>query len=538
MNFISRIYNYLNTFYQQYSGLINRLGLCFLAGILLLSVTNTTNYDLHFFARGEQQISSQILIVHLPNQEESIHKAVEFLASLKPQGILAPVNKNEKKWFSDYSEVTMLPKKGFRPESDGIIRSLKIPEQVIETLGLIYSEHTTKDGHLINFRGDRNTFPSIFYFEIQTQKILPAIIKNKIIIINVEDDESEPLKTPVGDLSPAEILANIIDNILLNRWITPVPFWISVLFCLVITLLIAFLVIALPANLAFLGIFLSVLTNCSMSFFIFDHFYLWLPLMAFNTQILITYLVFVNYKLNKKEQFAWQLKKEQLYQEEMSELKKNFLNLFSHDLKTPIAKILAQIDILDSKSQSGEQLDDGFAKIRKYSHDLNSHVKNILKISQIEANRLAIKKQPCDINELIKSTFSNLQPLASEKNITLIHNLEPLFSINCDKDLVQQIILNLVENAIKYSPDNTEVKVTSSEENDYVIITVSDQGKGIKEADQELIWKKFSRLDERAEGTGLGLYLVKYFVEAHDGAVFVTSNENQGTKIGFKIPLT
>src|SRR5690606_4301770 len=116
--------------------------------------------------------------------------------------------------------------------------------------------------------------------------------------------------------------------------------------------------------------------------------------------------------------------------------------------------------------------------------------------------------------------------------------LEPLFSINCDKELVQQIILNILENAIKYSPENTTVEIQSKEEGDLVVVTVKDQGKGIKLEDQDMIWQKFSRLKgETAEGTGLGLYLVKYFVEAHNGAVFMNSAENKGTTIGFKLPL-
>ena len=77
----------------------------------------------------------------------------------------------------------------------------------------------------------------------------------------------------------------------------------------------------------------------------------------------------------------------------------------------------------------------------------------------------------------------------------------------------------------------------SSEENDFVVISVTDEGKGIAPEDQQVIWQKFSRLNEQNEGTGLGLYLVKYFVEAHNGAVFINSQVGKGSTIGFKLPL-
>lgn len=524
--------------YQTHAGFVNRLVICWCAGILLLFVFNIRNYDLHFLWRGHQKVSSSILIANIPNDPAEMREAIELIRVNSPQLIVAPVNRRESSILGEFREIITIPRKGFKPDSDGIIRTLKVPQTLLDKMPTASEFNQKNDLSFINFRGPQGTFDTIFFYELKSQKILPTILRDKIIILNLQDQESEPLATPVGDLPPAEILANMVDNILLNRWISPIPVSITILDILFITAAVAFIVITFTANLAFLGVAILLVTICSLSFFLFDNFYLWLPITTFIIQTLIAYLVFVNYKLTKKEQFAWRLEKETIYRTEMEEMKKNFLNLFSHDLKTPIAKIIGQLEILEGQFGSPDKMKDGFVKIRRYSNELNQYVKNILKISQIESDRFQLKREPCDINLVVSEATQILKPLADEKSISLSAELEPLFSIKCDKELVQQIILNILENAIKYSPSQSRVQVRSTEENDFVVISVSDEGKGIKPEDQDVIWQKFSRLNEQNEGTGLGLYLVKYFVEAHNGAVFIESEVGKGSTIGFKLPVS
>jgi len=527
--------------YQTSGGFVNRLVICWCAGIILLFVLNIRNYDLHFVWRGTQKVSPSILIANVPNDPEEMREAIDQIKINRPKLIVAPVNRKEATVLSQFPDIVQIPRKGFKPDSDGIIRTLTLPPSLVDRMqtvtGFVTEFSQNKKKSFINFRGSQNTFPAIFFYELKSQKILPTILDDKILILNLQDQESEPLATPVGDLSPAEILANMIDNIMLKRWITPTPMWVSALILLAITLCAGLIVLGFSANLAFLGEAILLLAICSLSFLLFDHFYLWLPITTFIIQTFIAYLVFVNYKLSKKEQAAWRLEKEQAYQQEIDEMKSNFMNLFSHDLKTPIAKIVGQVDILEGQIASPEKLKDGFAKVRRYSNELNQYVKNILKISQIESDRFQLKREPCDINDIIAEALRILTPLAEEKSIQITSELEPLFSIKCDKELVQQIILNILENAIKYSPNHSTVRVRSAEQNDFVVISVTDEGKGIKPEDQEVIWRKFSRLNEQNEGTGLGLYLVKYFVEAHNGAVFIDSQSGKGSTIGFKLPL-
>lgn len=523
-------------FYQTHQGFINRVFICWFAGIALLFVFELKNYDLHFAWRGPQKVSPKIVLIHVPSAPEDIQKALVELKKMQAHLIVAPVSRRESYIMSDAPEVVLIPRKGFKPDSDGVIRTLKVPKKLFELLELPQSLDVAESA-LINFRGPANSFPSVHYFELMNQKILPSTIHKKIVILNLQDQESEPYASPVGDLPPAYILANMIDNVLLQRWIRPVPLAINIAILLVLSLLIAFTVTGLSSNIALVGMLVITATAASLSFFIFDQFYFWLPLSAFLVHICLSYFIFMVFKLSRKEQSTWRLEKETAYQQEMDELKRNFLSLFSHDLKTPIAKILSQVDVVDRDSHDQIKTKEGLLSIKRYAFELNSHVRNIIKISQIESNRFELKQENCDLNVIIEQAIKTLQPLADEKQIAITRELEPMFTLKLDKDLLQQILLNIIENAIKYSPNNSRVHVTSLEEDNYVVVCVKDEGKGIPPEDQHRIWEKFSRLNEQKEGTGLGLFLVKYFVEVHGGAVFINSRVDQGSEIGFRLPI-
>jgi two-component system phosphate regulon sensor histidine kinase PhoR len=133
-----------------------------------------------------------------------------------------------------------------------------------------------------------------------------------------------------------------------------------------------------------------------------------------------------------------------------------------------------------------------------------------------------------------------LRPLAQNKSQTLNTNLEPMFSVELDSVLIQEVILNLVENAIKYTPEGGEITVSSKEIDDKVIFSVRDNGPGVSSEDKKKIFSKFYRVnanEAKQKGSGIGLYLVKYFIELHGGRVFVESELGCGAKIGFTLPV-
>ena len=149
--------------------------------------------------------------------------------------------------------------------------------------------------------------------------------------------------------------------------------------------------------------------------------------------------------------------------------------------------------------------------------------------------------QAKDINQILKEVVKKHEFLAKLKHIQLITEFEPLFSLHVDPELIKQVFSNLVENAIKYSPENSKVLVSSEEANGKVIVQVADQGIGIPQDEQANVFMKFFRSKNAKtspiKGSGLGLYLAKYFVELHHGVITVESSAGMGSTFTVELPI-
>jgi signal transduction histidine kinase len=141
---------------------------------------------------------------------------------------------------------------------------------------------------------------------------------------------------------------------------------------------------------------------------------------------------------------------------------------------------------------------------------------------------------------VVEKVVEQLKPLADDKRQVFNVNLEPMFSIEVDGILIQEVILNLVENAIKYTPNDGSIQIRTQEVEDKVIFSVKDNGPGVPVEDRQHLFEKFFRgraHKSAIKGTGLGLFLVKYFIELHGGEVFLETDVGKGTKVGFTLPL-
>ena len=276
----------------------------------------------------------------------------------------------------------------------------------------------------------------------------------------------------------------------------------------------------------------------ALSAWVFDSFFFWIPIRAPEFQLGATYIVFLSYQLTLNENRAWRLHQDKKNLEELEELKNNFVSMMSHDLKTPIAKIQAIADRLLAQANN-PIIEEDLRSLRRTSDDLHKYIQSILRVTKIEARDLQINRGVVDLNEIVENVVQRLSPLAKQKKQNITLELEPLFSIEADAVLVQEVIQNLLDNAIQYSKENTEIKISSFERNDYVFLYVTDQGPGIDDSEQKEIFNKFTRGkgSTQLQGTGLGLYFVKYFVELHGGQIFLKSEKNVGTEIGFSLPV-
>jgi hypothetical protein len=189
---------------------------------------------------------------------------------------------------------------------------------------------------------------------------------------------------------------------------------------------------------------------------------------------------------------------------------------------------------------TGAQLQ-SIEKIMKSSNELTNFISRILNITRIDQSRIKVNKDVVDINAAIESIIDEQMQRAIEDDIQIITKLNPIFSIEVDEGLIRQALSNLLENAIKYSPPNSKIMIMSEEKEDCVEIVFEDEGHGIPEKDIPKIFDKFYRVDEdwskAKKGSGLGLYLVKYFIELHNGKVFVENRSDGGARFIVNLPL-
>lgn len=223
--------------------------------------------------------------------------------------------------------------------------------------------------------------------------------------------------------------------------------------------------------------------------------------------------------------------------EQTIKLYNTLLNSLSHELRTPIATILGTVDTLkdsNHKLNSTQQLDllndIDIATVR-----LNRQVENILNMSRIESGILKPKSDWCDMNELVNSVIQKIENCDGHQlNYTVNENL-PLFKL--DIGFTEQILLNLLHNAVQYTPPNSIIKIKISHESDNCKIIISDNGNGIPENEHQLIFDKFRRLpDSKTGGSGLGLSIVKGFTEAQNGTISLQNNIPSGTVFIIEIP--
>jgi two-component system, OmpR family, sensor histidine kinase KdpD len=216
------------------------------------------------------------------------------------------------------------------------------------------------------------------------------------------------------------------------------------------------------------------------------------------------------------------------------------LNSVSHDLRTPLVSV---IGALSSLLETGMTLTDTAKSTMiqvalDEAERLNRLITNLLDVSRIEAGALRVNKQPCDIQELIGAAVAQLGGRIGKRNFS-INVPEGLPLMVADSSLLVQAIVNLLDNAIKYSPPDSSVDINARVEADAIIVEVADRGEGIPPRDLDRIFEKFYRAQgpEKASGTGLGLSITRGIVEAHGGRVSAQNRLGGGVVFRIEIPV-
>jgi signal transduction histidine kinase len=427
-------------------------------------------------------------------------------------------------------------------DEDGVIRRFMPLHGDVPHFIERMSEKTISRAKQINYKGSARIFPEYSLTDVMEGRLPPESLKGKYVLIGPESPTSTQYLTPLGFTHRAAVLGQLLDNAITESWIRKAPTGVYMLFFVLLEILCILLIIQYPQSVAFVFLVWIGTFIVALSVWVFDSFSTWLPVFSPLLMILTTWIIFLGSRANEIEHRNFQLKQEQKALEALEQLKNNFVSLISHDLKTPIAKIRGVTDRLIASTPVGappEQRED-LEKLRDFSDELNRYIQSILKVLRVEARDFRLNLDVDDINSTIEEVIEQARPLAQAKNIQISTELEPLFSIEADFTLIREVLLNLVENAIKYGAENGRVRLKSREIDGFVRVDVSDDGPGIAPGDLGAVWGKFVRgrdQDLKTKGSGLGLYLVKYFVELHGGRVEIESELKKGTTVSFLLPL-
>lgn len=228
--------------------------------------------------------------------------------------------------------------------------------------------------------------------------------------------------------------------------------------------------------------------------------------------------------------------------EQVSKDKDAFLAVLTHDMRTPLTSIKGYASILRDRDLAREQQVQIAKIILRSEENLLEIVNNILDIEKLQSGTpILLERSSFDLSLVVRTTAESIASLAMEKNITLHQEEVPQpITIKADEKKIERILLNLISNAIKYTPESGTVTIETGMKGRYAYFKVQDTGYGIPEDELPHIFDRFRRVkghESKAVGTGLGLAIVKSLVEAHDGEISVTSQVDAGSTFTVKLPL-
>lgn len=337
--------------------------------------------------------------------------------------------------------------------------------------------------------------------------------------------------------------ANILNSILEDDGILRAPTWANWLMTFTTTAIVIWWVIQFTPLLGV--VFTAALATLAIAFgfLVFQNFGLWIRLSQPIVGIFLSYYLVVPYRLVREYKKRWDYQQKNEVLTQVEDLKTHFLSLVTHDLKTPVARIQGLTEVLIRNVSAKLDLNDRetLRNILKATEDLNHFITSILELNRVESDKLSLTLESRDINLIIEKAVEAFRINAQQKQIQLHTELEPLFPLKFDAALISKVLNNLIENAIKYSPNGSTIRIESREIEGFVEVSVSDQGMGIRPEDLKNLFTRFYRVKSEEmtgiPGTGLGLYLSKYFVEAHRGNLTVASELGRGSRFQMRLPL-
>lgn len=243
------------------------------------------------------------------------------------------------------------------------------------------------------------------------------------------------------------------------------------------------------------------------------------------------------------ERLIYEAQKEAILKCQLEDIMAQFVANISHELRTPVTCIKGYVEtLLDGHLTDTATCTKFLGIIREETDRLSRLINDLLDLSLIESRQVEMHYDIVNVKKIIEDTKDILQPSIKSKNITLVLNIgDNISTINADEDRLRQVLINLVDNAIKYSPTGSSITLSAKKQKLDIVFSIADQGPGIPPKDLERIFDRFYRVEKhrssKTGGRGLGLAIAKQIIEAHGGTIIVKSKINKGSTFSFSIPI-
>lgn len=231
----------------------------------------------------------------------------------------------------------------------------------------------------------------------------------------------------------------------------------------------------------------------------------------------------------------------QLYTKRLQELntsKDEFMAMASHELKTPLTVIKASLEVLENRMKADSNLSLLHTSVRQ-TNKLSKLIEDLLDVSKIQAGKMVLNKSHFNLDELINDVITHLLPLSHQHNLVYNRSEKPV-ALFADRNRIEQVLVNILSNAIKYSPGGGDIVINTVQEEDVVTVSISDNGIGIPQEDLKDIFLRFHRvggLPNTFSGSGIGLYVASEIIEKHGGKIWAESTLGKGSTFYFQLNL-
>ncbi len=413
--------------------------------------------------------------------------------------------------------------------------------------GAYYNSEADANFALFKFSGNPLTTETIVipFHRVVVGNFPTGFFKDKIVLIgpqylsNTNDFILTPFEKENARTPKLMVHAHVIEALIAEKTIFDIKDSYTKIASILIAIILSYVISRVqPVKGLMITIFL-IIGILLISYLAFISFGWWIKLSHLVLSIFVVYYIWVPFRAIEEYQTRYAIQEETKLLKQVDNLKQNFISLMSHDLKTPVAKIAGIADILKIKFNNSTEQNELIDNVVHSTKELNDFINSILDLTKIESQNLTLRKESKDMNKIIEGIVEKLEFEASNKQMRIESDLSPLYPIQIDTVLMNRVISNLIENAIKYAGREKTIWIKTWDDIDWVYIEIRDNGLGIGPDDLTHIFDKFYRVKNDSthaiKGSGLGLYLVKYFIELHNGVINAASKLGEGTSFIIKL---